>query len=581
MKEKSQWIVLKRLFLFAKAYRIYVIFSFIFAMGNVVLSLFVPILIGNGIDYIVGADNVNFDGIARSIVILFGVIVGAAFFQWLMTYCTNKITFRTVHDLRQQAFSRVSELPLKYIDTNAHGNIMNSIVNDVEQIADGLLQGLSQLLSGVVTIIGTLIFMFSIHKTIMVFVVIVTPMSLLVAAVIAKVSFQKFKEQATIKGEISGYIEEFIGNQKLVKAFSYEQKAEERFQELNEKLYTCGVKAQFYSALVNPTTRLLNGIVYALVGIGGAIFAINGHLSIGQLSSFLAYANQYTKPFNEISGVMAELQNALASARRVFALIDEPTQSSDENLLEEIASDGSLELSQVDFSYDEIKELIVDFNLKVESGQRVALVGPTGCGKTTIINLLMRFYDVNKGDIRVSNMPIKDMKRKVLRDMYGMVLQDSWLYHGSVRDNIAYGKEEASLEEVMEAAQQAHAHSFIQRLPQGYDTVITEEGDNISQGQKQLLCIARIMLLKPPMLILDEATSNIDTRTERYIGDAFGRLMKGRTSFVVAHRLSTIKEADVILVLNKGKIVEQGTHEKLLEKKGFYAKLYNSQFAPT
>jgi ABC-type multidrug transport system, ATPase and permease components len=581
MKEKSQWIVLKRLFLFAKAYRIYVIFSFIFAMGNVVLSLFVPILIGNGIDYIVGADNVNFDGIARSIVILFGVIVGAAFFQWLMTYCTNKITFRTVHDLRQQAFSRVSELPLKYIDTNAHGNIMNSIVNDVEQIADGLLQGLSQLLSGVVTIIGTLIFMFSIHKTITVFVVIVTPMSLLVAAVIAKASFQKFKEQATIKGEISGYIEEFIGNQKLVKAFSYEQKAEERFQELNEKLYTCGVKAQFYSALVNPTTRLLNGIVYALVGIGGAIFAINGHLSIGQLSSFLAYANQYTKPFNEISGVMAELQNALASARRVFALIDEPTQSSDENLLEEIASDGSLELSQVDFSYDEIKELIVDFNLKVESGQRVALVGPTGCGKTTIINLLMRFYDVNKGDIRVSNMPIKDMKRKVLRDMYGMVLQDSWLYHGSVRDNIAYGKEEASLEEVMEAAQQAHAHSFIQRLPQGYDTVITEEGDNISQGQKQLLCIARIMLLKPPMLILDEATSNIDTRTERYIGDAFGRLMKGRTSFVVAHRLSTIKEADVILVLNKGKIVEQGTHEKLLEKKGFYAKLYNSQFAPT
>ena len=581
MKEKSQWYVLKRLFLFAKDYRIYIIFSFFCAAGNVVLSLFVPILIGEGIDYMIGPNNVNFSGVAEIIVNLFLMITGAAVFQWLMTYCTNKVTFRTIHDLRHQAFNRISELPLKYIDNHAHGNIMNSIVNDVEQIADGLLQGFSQLLSGIVMIVGTLLFMFSIHRTIAVFVVVVTPVSLVVAAAIARASFQKFREQASLRGEISGHIEEFIGNQKLVKAFSYEQKAEERFEKLNEELYTCGVKAQFYSALVNPTARVLNGVVYALVGIGGAIFAINGQLSIGQLSSFLAYANQYTKPFNEISGVMAELQNALASARRVFTLMDEPVQSGEEDLLEEVACDGSLELSQVGFSYDEEKEFIADFNLNVKSGQRVALVGPTGCGKTTIINLLMKFYHVNQGNIKVSGVSIAKMKRKTLRDMYGMVLQDTWLYHGSIRDNIAYGKEEASLVEVMEAAKQAHAHSFIQRLPQGYDTIIAEEGDNISQGQKQLLCIARIMLLKPPMLILDEATSNIDTRTERYISDAFERLMEGRTSFVVAHRLSTIKEADVILVLNKGKIVEQGTHEELLGKEGFYAKLYNSQFAPT
>ncbi|HIT88836.1 MAG TPA: ABC transporter ATP-binding protein [Candidatus Merdenecus merdavium] len=570
--------ILKRLVSFVKPYRLYLCFSAISATVGVGLSLFTPILVGKAIDYIIGKDQVLFQNMIKILITLIIVILISSLFQWMMTYFTNRITFLTVKDLRKLSFRKINKVPLSYIDGHSHGDIMSRVVNDIDQISDGLLQGFAQLFTGVITIVGTLVFMLTIHKWITFLVVVLTPLSLFVASFIARSTFHKFKEQALIRGELGGYIEEMIGNQKVVKAFRYEDRSIENFKEMNKRLQDVGVMAQFYSSLTNPATRFVNGFVYATVGIFGALAAMKGHLTIGQILSFLTYANQYTKPFNEISGVVTELQSAMASARRVFEFIDEPEESSDENLLEDITCTGEVEIKDVNFSYDMGKPLIEDLNLKVEPGQRIAIVGPTGCGKTTIINLLMRFYDVTSGDITLSGYSIKDMKRKTLRSMYGMVLQETWLFHGTVWENIAYGKEDATEEEIVEAAKAAHAHSFIKRLPEGYDTIILEDGGNISQGQKQLLCIARIMLSKPPMLILDEATSNIDTRTEIRIQKAFARLMEGRTSFVVAHRLSTIKESDVILVMDQGHIIEKGTHDSLLACNGFYANLYNSQF---
>jgi ATP-binding cassette, subfamily B, multidrug efflux pump len=573
--------ILKRLLTYTRPYRHYMILALLCAVISVTLSLLTPILIGIAVDDIAGPGKVDFMHISKMIIYLALVIVGSSIFQWLMTYCTNRITFQTMKDLRKQTFHKLNLVPLKYIDSNSHGNIINSVVNDIDIISDGLLQGFAQLFTGIVTILGTIVFMLSINISIGLAVIVLTPLSLFVSAFISKRIYNKFSEQSKIRGELTGLIEEMIGNQKVIKTFSYENRAKERFETINSRLHSCGVMAQFYSSLTNPCTRFVNGIVYATVGILGAFFAINGRISIGQLSSFLAYANQYTKPFNEISGVITELQSAIASARRVFSLIDEEPESSEEGLLEQAVGEGTVEIMAVDFSYNAEQELIENLNLQVKPGQKIAIVGPTGCGKTTIINLLMRFYDVDAGKITVNNQDIKKMKRKTLRSLYGMVLQDTWLFHGTVRDNIAYGKEDATEEQIMEAAKAAHAHSFIKRLPKGYDTIISEDGGNISQGQRQLLSIARVMLTKPPMLILDEATSNIDTRTEIRIQKAFTKLMEGRTSFIVAHRLSTIRESDIILVMNNGKIIEQGNHEELLQQGGFYAQLYHSQFAVT
>ena len=577
--DDSKTTVLKRLLTYTKRYRLSMIFALLCAIVSVTLSLLTPILIGNAIDYIIEPGKVDFGSIKTVIIYLALVVAGSALFQWFMTYFTNKITFHTVKDLRTEAYRKLNKVPLKYIDSNSHGNIINSVVNDIDTISDGLLQGFAQLFTGLVTILGTIIFMLSINVTIGLAVILLTPLSLFVAAFISKRIYHKFSEQSAIRGEMSGLIEEMVGNQKLVKTFSYEDRAVKRFGEINGRLYECGVRAQFYSSLTNPSTRFVNGIVYATVGILGAFTAITGRISIGQLSSFLSYANQYTKPFNEISGVITELQAAIASAKRVFSLIDETPEASDEELLEKVECDGSVLIKNVDFSYDKQVHLIENLTLKVKPGSKIAIVGPTGCGKTTIINLLMRFYDVDNGEILAGGVNVRDMKRKTLRSMYGMVLQDTWLFNGSVRDNIAYGVEEATEEEIISAAKAAHAHGFIKRLSKGYDTLISEDGGNISQGQKQLLSIARTMLTKPPMLILDEATSNIDTRTEIKIQKAFTKLMEGRTSFIVAHRLSTIKESDLILVMNSGTIIEQGNHEELLRQGGFYSQLYNSQFA--
>lgn len=581
MKKGEKREILIRLLRYTKPYRKFIILTLLFALLSILLSLLTPVLIGKAVDYIVGPGAVDFLQIKDIIFYLLLAIGGSALFQWLMTYCTNRLTFQTVKDLRKETYGHLNKIPLKYIDSNSHGNIINSVVNDIDIISDGLLQGFAQLFSGIVTILGTIVFMLSIHITIGMVVIVLTPLSLFVAAFISKRTYNKFTEQSKIRGELSGLIEEMVGNQKLIKALSYEERSIDRFKEINQRLKECGVKAQFYSSLTNPCTRFVNGIVYATVGVVGALFAIRGSITVGLLSSFLSYANQYTKPFNEISGVITELQAALASAKRVFNLLDVEPEASDELLLDQVPCDGRVTIENVDFSYEKDKPLIKDLNLSVLPGQRIAIVGPTGCGKTTVINLLMRFYDTDRGNIYVSDKDIKDMKRKTLRSMYGMVLQDTWLFEGTVRENIAYGKEDASLEEVKAAAKAAHAHSFIKRLPNGYDTLISEDGSNISQGQKQLLSIARVMLTKPPMLILDEATSNIDTRTEIYIQKAFDQLMKGRTSFIVAHRLSTIKEADKILVMESGKIIEEGRHEELLEKGGFYAKLYESQFVVT
>ncbi len=577
MAKKNKKGSLLRILRYVKPQLWLVIIALICAAASVLLSLYTTVLVGEAVDCIteLGADFAAMTPILIKIAVIIPIVVGL---QWLMYFCTNAITHRTVKALRTDAFRQVQNIPLSYIDTNAHGDIISRVVNDVDAVSDGLLQGFQQLFTGVVTIIGTLCFMLSLNLEITLVVVLITPVSFAVAAVISKLCFNKFREQSKLKGELTGFIDEHIGGQKLVKAFGYEEASQQQFDDINERLNICGRRAQFYSALTNPCTRFVNSLVYAGVGVFGALRVITsaGTFSVGGLSCFLQYANQYTKPFNEISGVITELQNAIASAGRIFELIDEPEEVSDKNCEVLQNCDGDVVLDDVSFSYVPEKPLIEQLNLNVKSGQHIAIVGPTGCGKTTLINLLMRFYDVVSGEIRVSGTPIKQLTRNSLRRGFGIVLQETWLFKGTVRENIAYGRPEATLDEVIEAAKAAHAHSFIRRLPQGYDTVISDGGD-LSQGQKQLLSIARVMLTLPPMLILDEATSSIDTRTEMRIQSAFDRMMKGRTSFVVAHRLSTIRNADCILVMKSGHIVEQGTHEQLMTNGGFYSELINSR----
>lgn len=556
--------------------------SVLLAGVTVVLTLYLPLLTGSALDLILGKGQVDFDGIFEILRTMVIVIAATAVMQWIMNACNNKITYNIVRDIRKEAFEKIERLPLKYIDGHSYGEIVSRVIADVDQFADGLLMGFTQFFTGIVTIIGTLLLMFTISVKITVAVVVITPISLFVASFIAKKTFSMFKLQSETRGEQTAFIEEMVGNQKVVQAFSREEKALEQFDEINERLTKCSLRAIFFSSLTNPATRFVNSLVYATVGVIGAFLAISGGISVGQLSALLSYANQYTKPFNEISGVITELQNAIACAGHVFELIEEPAEVPDKTdavVLEK--ADGRVKLDHVSFSYTPEQKLIEDFNLSVKPGQRVAIVGPTGCGKTTLINLLMRFYDVNKGTIEVSGIPVMDMTRKSLRSNFGMVLQETWLRGGTIRENIVMGKPDATDEEVIAAAKASHAHSFIKRLPNGYDTVISEDGGNLSQGQKQLLCITRVMLCLPPMLILDEATSSIDTRTEIRIQKAFAKMMEGRTSFIVAHRLSTIQEADIILVMKDGNIIEQGTHEELLEKNGFYANLYQSQFANT
>lgn len=571
---------LKRILKCIKKYSVLVVFSLICAAVSVVLTLYAPILMGNGVDKIVGAGNVDFDGLKAVLVKLVVVVAITAIAQWLMNIINNRITYKVVNDVRTMAFDKLSRLPLSYVDSHTHGDIVSRIIADVDQFSDGLLMGFTQLFTGAMTIVGTLVFMLSINRIITVVVVVITPVSLFAASFIAKKTYNMFKKQSEIKGELTSIVNEMVENQKVVTAFSMEDRVNDRFNEVNDRLNVAGLKATFFSSTTNPVTRFVNSLVYTGVGIIGAVMAIKGRITVGQLSSFLSYANQYTKPFNEISGVVTELQNAMASAARVFELIDEEAEIADKSnavVLKDVS--GSVKLTDVDFSYDKSKELIKDLNLDVKPGARIAIVGPTGCGKSTVINLLMRFYDVDSGSIAVSGHDIKDVTRHSLRENYGMVLQETWLKSGTIKENIAYGRPDATDEEIIEAAKQSHAHSFIKRLPKGYDTMITEDGGNLSQGQKQLLCITRVMLDLPPMLILDEATSSIDTRTEIRIQRAFNKMMKGRTSFVVAHRLSTIKESDVILVMKDGHIIEQGNHETLLAMNGFYTNLYNSQFA--
>ena len=547
------------------------------AAVSVILSLYVPIIIGKAVDCIIGTEDVDFAGIWKYSMLLAATVVGSGVFGWILNLFTNRLTFGAVRSMRMDAFNKLNSVPISYIDSHAHGDLITRVVGDIDTVSDGLLQGFTQLFSGLVTIIGTLIFMFSVNIVIGAVVVVVTPLSLVVASVITRACHRMFSEQSRVRGKLNGVVEEMLGNQKTVKAMMYEENSFEKFDGINVELLDCGFKAQFYSALVNPCTRFVNGLVYALVGVTGALSAISGRISVGQLSCLLSYANQYTKPFNEISGVIAEFQSALASADRVFDLLDSPSETENrENTLPQV--NGALDFRNVAFSYTPERELIKNLNLTVRSGQRVAIVGPTGCGKTTLINLLMRFYDVTDGIISLENTDIRTVGRDELRRNYGMVLQESWLFNGTVRENIAYGRPDATEQEIVHTAKMAYADSFIERLPQGYDTVISESGDNISSGQKQLLCIARILLLQPPMLILDEATSNIDTLTEQRIQKAFEYLMKGRTSFIVAHRLSTIRNADLILVMNNGSVIEQGNHDQLIAKNGFYTKLYNSQF---
>ena len=561
-------------------YKFFLLFSIVLAAVSVVLTLYIPILTGQAVDCILGPGAVDFDGIWAILKEMAVIIVITAAVQWLMNTCNNKIAYQVVRDVRDEAFKKLQILPLKYIDGHSHGDIVSRIIADVDQFSDGLLLGFTQLFTGIVTIIGTLVFMFSINVSTTVVVVILTPLSFFIAGFIAKRTFNMSKLQSETRGEQTALIDEMIGNEKVVKAFNHEPQVMEQFEEINGRLEKASVKAIFFSSLTNPCTRFVNSLVYAGVGILGAFLAIRGRISVGQLTSFLSYANQYTKPFNEISGVVTELQTALACAGRVFEFIEEEPQVPDAQGAAVLTQpEGNVTMQNVNFSYNPEQKLIQDFNLEVKSGQRVAIVGPTGCGKTTVINLLMRFYDVNSGSIRIDGVDVRDMTRRSLRGSFGMVLQETWLHAGTIRDNIVMGKPDATDEEVVAAAKAAHAHSFINRLPMGYDTVITEDGGSLSQGQKQLLCITRVMLCLPPMLILDEATSSIDTRTEIRISQAFNTMMKGRTSFIVAHRLSTIREADIILVMKDGNIVEQGDHETLLKKEnGFYAKLYNSQF---
>lgn len=577
MKNKDTML---RVLKFIKPYKIKIVWMLVFAVMTVAFTLYTPILIGNGIDTMIGEKQVFVGGLVRILVQLGLVVAGTAFAQWIMNLLTNQITYRVVQDIRDQAFAHLQEVPVSYIDKNQPGDILSRIVTDVSQFSDGLLMGFTQFFTGVLTILGTIGFMLSISVKISLLVIILTPISLFVASFIAGRTFRMFHEQSEKRAQMTSLVEELVGNQKIVQAFSYEERGKERFDVVNEQLRVCGIKALFFSSITNPATRFVNGLVYTGVGIFGAFVVINGGMSVGQLTSFLNYANQYTKPFNEISGVVTELENALACAKRIFDFIDTPAEEPDQPdaiMLEK--ADGSVCVENVSFSYNPEISLLQDISINVKPGQRIAIVGPTGCGKTTMINLLMRFYDVQKGQIVVSGHPIKELTRESLRKNFGMVLQETWLKAGTIRENISYGKPDATLEEVMEAAKHAHAHSFIKRMPKGYDTVISEDGGNISQGQRQLLCIARVMLMRPAMLILDEATSSIDTRTEIKVQKAFEELMEGRTSFVVAHRLSTIQEADRILVMKDGNIIEQGTHEEMLKEGGFYAHLYESQFA--
>lgn len=579
---ENQKSTLRKVLRYIRRYWGYLGASIILAAVTVALTLYLPILIGQAVDRIVGKGAVDFAGIfviLRKMAVIIGLTAVA---QWVMNACNNKITYNVIRDIRTEAFDKIEKLPLKYLDAHSYGEIVSRVIADVDQFADGLLMGFTQFFTGIVTIFGTLIFMLTISVRITVAVVVITPVSLFVASFIAKKTFSMFKLQSETRGEQTAFIEEMVGNQKVVQAFSHEDEALEKFDEINERLQKYSLRAIFFSSITNPSTRFVNSLVYATVGVVGAFTAIAGGISVGQLSSLLSYANQYTKPFNEISGVITELQNALACAGRVIELIEEDAEVPDaEDAVDLEHANGKVELSHVYFSYVPEQKLIEDFNLSVKPGQRVAIVGPTGCGKTTLINLLMRFYDVNSGTIKVSDIPLQQLTRKSLRDNYGMVLQETWLRSGSIRDNIAMGKPDATDEEIIAAAKASHAHGFIKRLPEGYDTVIAEDGGNLSQGQKQLLCIARVMLCLPPMLILDEATSSIDTRTEIKIQNAFAKMMQGHTSFIVAHRFSTIREADIILVMKDGSVIEQGNHDELLEKNGFYAKLYNSQFAKT
>lgn len=570
--------VMKRLMAYVKPYRMLLVGALLCAIVYVVMSLLSPVLIGQAVDGIIGPGNVDFAQIGRVALELAVVLLAGGFFQWLMTLFTNKVCYRTVKDLRTQVFSRIQHVPLKFIDQNAHGNIINRIVNDVDSVSDGLLQGFTQLFTGVITILGTLGFMVSINPWIALVVVALTPVSLIIATLIARGTHKTFMKQSQIQGELGGHVEEMLGGQKVVKLFGHEQASEAKLDEINQRLYTWGYKAQIYPAFTNPLTRFVNGLVYAAVGVAGALTAVQGRLTIGQLSCFLSYANQYTKPFNEVTGIMAQLQTAMAAARRLITLIDEPMEQEPHPPKHLPEGKTAIAFRDVSFHYLPERPLIEHFNLDVQPGQRIAIVGPTGCGKTTLINLLMRFYDVVDGSITVGGVDIRDVPRDELRGRFGMVLQETWLTQATVAENIGYGKPGATQEEIIAAAKAAHADSFIRRLPEGYDTVIAENGGNLSQGQKQLLCIARVMLMDPPMLILDEATSNIDTMTELRVQKAFAAMVKGRTSFVVAHRLSTIKESDRILVMNQGHVVETGTHEELLAKGGFYAKLYRSQF---
>ena len=578
--EKKNQDTMKKVFKLIRPYMHYLILSLIFAAISVALTLYAPILSGNAIDLILSKGHVDFAGVFQILKKYAVVIILTGVAQSLMNLCNNKITYRVVKDVRIRAFAKLQELPLKYIDSHQYGETISRIITDVEQFSDGLLMGFSQLFTGIVTIVGTLLFMLTINVKISLVVILITPVSLFVASFIAKRTYTMFKAQSEKRAEMTSLINEMVGNQKVVQAFGYGSRALERFDEINADLQKVSLRAIFFSSITNPSTRFVNGLVYAGVGITGALSAIRGYISVGQLSCFLSYANQYTKPFNEISSVITELQNAAACARRVFDFIEETPEIPDyEQAVDLQQADGSLELKEVSFSYRKDVPLLQHLNLQVKPGQKIAIVGPTGCGKTTLINLLMRFYDIDAGQIIVSGHDIQEIKRDSLRENFGMVLQETWLKSGTVAENIAYGREGTSREEIIAAAKAAHAHSFIKRMPEGYDTMIQEEGGNLSQGQKQLLCIARVMLNLPPMLILDEATSSIDTRTEIRIQKAFHQMMEGRTSFIVAHRLSTIREADVILVMKDGNIIEQGTHDELLQAGGFYKHLYESQFA--
>ena len=579
-KNVNQGATLKKVFERLGKYRIFLIFSILLATVSVALTLYIPKLTGHAVDFIVSRGNVDFPGVLRVMVQIGICTLVTALAQWLMNVCNNKMTYQIVRDIRNEAFHKIEILPLKYIDGHAYGEVVSRVIADVDQFSDGLLMGFTQLFTGVATILGTFCFMLSVNVKITVVVVLITPLSFFVANFIAKRTFSMFKIQSETRGEQTGLIDEMIGNQKVVQVFGRGEDVTERFDEINERLNRASLRATFFSSITNPSTRFINSLVYTGVGITGAFAVVRGSLTVGQLSSFLSYANQYTKPFNEISGVVTEFQNAIACAQRVFELIEEEPQIPEPEqavVLKDI--DGNVKIEDISFSYVPEQKLIEDFNLDVKPGQKIAIVGPTGCGKTTLINLLMRFYDVTGGQIKVENIDIREVTRKSLRAGYGMVLQDTWLKTGTIRENITMGRADATEEEIIEAAKASHIHSYISRLPKGYDTWITEDGGGLSQGQKQLLCIARVMLCRPPMLILDEATSSIDTRTELKIQQAFAKLMEGRTTFIVAHRLSTIREADVILVMKDGKVIEQGNHESLLEQGGFYRHLYESQFA--